>query len=96
MVFSTPPTGCRTGAVQLGCVHSPTSHGRLGHVRDGERDGVPDSARVAASLRAVLAAVDSGELAADDAQRAYLAGAAEALEALATPPAPDRPSTGLR
>jgi hypothetical protein len=48
----------------------------------GERDGVPDPARVAASLRAVLAAVDAGEVAADDSQRAYLAGAAEALESL--------------
>jgi hypothetical protein len=62
----------------------------------GERDGVPDSARVAASLRAILAAVDAGEVAADDAQRAHLAGAAEALEALATPPAPGQPPRDLR
>jgi hypothetical protein len=48
----------------------------------GEPDGVPDPKRVAASLRAVLAAVDAGEVVADDAQRAYLAGAAEAVESL--------------
>jgi hypothetical protein len=35
----------------------------------------PDPAEVAASLRAVLAAVDAGD--ADDVQRAYIAGAAE-------------------
>jgi hypothetical protein len=55
----------------------------------GERDGVPDPARVAASLRAVLAAVDAGEVVADDAQRAYLAGAAEALESLGREPVED-------
>ncbi|MFD1517346.1 hypothetical protein [Pseudonocardia yunnanensis] len=55
----------------------------------GERDGMPDPARVAASLRAVLAAVDAGDVAADDAQRAYLAGAAEALESLGREPEGD-------
>jgi hypothetical protein len=62
----------------------------------GERDGVPDPARVAASLRAVLAAVDAGEVAADDAQRAYLAGAAEALESLGQPVCRYSPGSALR
>ena len=41
------------------------------------------AAETAGSLRAVVAAVDAGELDADPARRAYLAGAADALEAVA-------------
>ncbi len=37
----------------------------------------------AASLRAVVDVIDGGELAADEVQRAYLAGAADALAAVA-------------
>jgi len=59
----------------------------VGAVRgDGARlDQVarPDPAEVAASLRAVLTAVDAGAMEADGAQRAYLAGAADALDGLA-------------
>ena len=77
-------------------MRSPTSHGRLGAMSRGERGGVPDPARVAASLRAVLAAVDAGEVAADDAQRAYLAGAAEALESLGQQVGDHSPGSGLR
>jgi len=45
----------------------------------------PDPGEVAASLRAVLGAVDAGEVSADDVQRAYLAGAADVLESIARP-----------
>lgn len=50
-----------------------------------ERADAADPAEVAASLRVVLAAVDAGELVADDAQRAYIAGAADVLESVARP-----------
>lgn len=39
-----------------------------------------DPAGVAAGLRAVLAAVDAGDVEAEPAERAYLAGALNALE----------------
>lgn len=42
----------------------------------------PDPGEVAAGLRAVLAAVDAGEVEARPAEVAYLAGAADALERL--------------
>ncbi len=45
----------------------------------------PDPAEVAASLRAVIAAIDRRELVADEVQRAYLTGAAQALETLGGP-----------
>jgi len=43
---------------------------------------------VASSLRAVVAVIDAGEVSADEAHRAYLVGAADALERLeaASPP----------
>lgn len=47
--------------------------------------GTPDPAEVAGSLRAVLAAIDAGEIGADEAQRAYLSGAADALGRLESP-----------
>lgn len=42
-----------------------------------------DPAEVARSLRAVVAAVDGGEVDADEVQRAYLTGAADALDGIA-------------
>ena len=43
------------------------------------------AAEVTASPRAAVAAIDVGELAADEVERAYLAGAADALESVAGP-----------
>jgi hypothetical protein len=48
----------------------------------------PAAAEAAGSLRAVIAAVDAGELDADEVTRAYLAGAADALAAVAEDAAP--------
>lgn len=48
-------------------------------------EGTPDPVEVAASLRAVVAAIDAGEIGADEAQRAYLSGAADALGRLEGP-----------
>jgi hypothetical protein len=83
MRTSTPSDRVPTGTVEPAVRALPHVARQAGRMTRGERDGVPEPTRVAASLRAVLAAVDAGEVAADDAQRAYLAGAAEALEALA-------------
>jgi hypothetical protein len=47
----------------------------------------------AASLRAVLAVIDRGEVDATSTDRAYLAGAADALGRLACPCEPDPPFT---
>lgn len=44
----------------------------------------PVAAEAAASLRAVVGVIDAGGLAADDSQRAYLAGAADALDSVAS------------
>jgi len=43
----------------------------------------PDAGAVATGLRAVLAAVEAGEVEARPEERAYLAGAADAMERLA-------------
>ncbi len=56
-------------------------------------DGTEDAA---VSLRAVLAAIDSGEVTADDVQRAYIAGAADMLEGLARPLGDVHPASDLR
>ena len=45
-----------------------------------------DTAETAAQLRRVLDAVDAGEIEAEPGQRAYLAGAADALERVAGVP----------
>jgi hypothetical protein len=44
-----------------------------------------DLAEVAAILRRVLDEVDAGELDADDVERAYLAGSADAFERVSVP-----------
>ena len=51
----------------------------------GEGGSVDDKtvAEVIEGLRALLAAIDAGKVAASEAQRAYLAGAADALDAIA-------------
>ncbi|WP_132421738.1 hypothetical protein [Pseudonocardia endophytica] len=75
-----------TSSQELSAVRQDGKHGRalIGGV--GELDGMTaNPAEVARSLRAVLAAVESGALDADDVQRAYLTGAAESLEGIATP-----------
>lgn len=48
----------------------------------GEGGSVDDRtvAEVAAGVRSLLAAIDTGEVAASERQRAYLAGAADALD----------------
>jgi hypothetical protein len=43
------------------------------------------AAEAAAQLRAVLAAIDAGEIEAEPTQRAHLQGAADALEAISGP-----------
>lgn len=45
----------------------------------------PVAAEVAEQLRALLAVIDAGEMDATDTERAYLAGAADALDAVAGP-----------
>ena len=51
----------------------------------GEGGSVDDTtvAEVAVSMRVLLAAIDAGEVAASEQQRAYLAGATDALDGLA-------------
>lgn len=45
-----------------------------------------DAVRAAESLRLVVASIDAGELEAEPSQRAYLEGAADALDALTVSP----------
>jgi hypothetical protein len=66
-------------------VREAVARGQAVHVTHALHDTSPAPTEVAASLHAVLAAVDTGEISADDAQRAYIAGAAEALESLMRP-----------
>lgn len=44
--------------------------------------GPADPSETARQLRAVVAAIDAGEIDADEAQRAYIAGSVDALERL--------------
>jgi len=57
----------------------------------GEGGSVDDKtvAEVIEGLRALLAAIDAGEVAASEVQRAYLAGAADTLDAITA----DRPES---
>jgi hypothetical protein len=72
-------------AVEQSCVLLSTAalpdgqSGRMGN----EGDERPDPADVAVSLRAVLAAVDAGELTAGQDQAAWLRGAVDALTVVA-------------
>lgn len=56
--------------------------------------GAPDPAEAARQLRAVVAAVDSGELAAGPDQRAWLRGAVDALDVVAGAGQGAAPATG--
>jgi hypothetical protein len=90
------PVACGR-AVGVGGASARYGPGRAGDANDGAarlpgvgaergRGGVavaaPHPAVVAESLRSVLSAIDSGDVVADDVQRAYLAGALDVLDAL--------------
>ena len=49
-----------------------------------ETDVRATAGEAAGSLRAIVGVIDAGELVADEAQRAYLSGAADALESVAS------------